>query len=402
MKLSISELKESNSFLNIIFENITSAIFLVDKNVHIQQFNETFKGVFNRKEDEIIDNLCGNVIGCQYPVEENTDCGKTTNCKRCILRRSILKAFNEKSDTIKKVIDRNFYIYEKPSKKYFQFTTKHINYNDEDMVMLIFDDVTEIENSKIELEKRNEIIESYNNKIKEELAIARNVQLSLIPSSVPKVEGLNLHAIYNPLDEIGGDLYDFIKIDEDNMGIFISDISGHGVPAAMITTMVKAIMETSRNLFSNPPKLMDYLNKKIVNLSEDMYLTAFYGVYNNKTKEFTYVRCAHPYPIIIRDKNIIEITEGSGTILGMFENISFESETILLKNKDKLIFYTDGLSETKDKCGKMFSENINNVIINNAYKNIDELVNNIYHEVHHFKEDKKFNDDVCILGMEIS
>ncbi|QEK11115.1 SpoIIE family protein phosphatase [Crassaminicella thermophila] len=396
MQLSLKQLKDSNRFLNIIFENITSAVFLINRNMKIQQFNEPFKVLFNKEEDQIIGKLCGNVIECKYTVEEDKLCGRTSNCETCIIRKAVLKAFNEKQPTFKETINRNFYINGKSIEKYFQFTTKYLNYNNEDMALIILDDITEIEKSKLELKKRNEIIEKYNRRIRDELALAKNVQQNLIPRNLPHIEGISLSAIYKPLEEVGGDLYDFIKLDEDTFGIFLSDISGHGVPAAMITTMVKAIMETSKHLFKHPAAFISYLNRKLINISEDMYLTAFYGLYNRKTKKLTYMRCGHPYPILIRNEEYIEIKEGGSTILGVFENINFESKTISLQEGDKLIFYTDGLTDSLDD-----NQSFYHIIMKHSHKPIKECINKLYEEVIRIKEIKNLEDDICILGMEI-
>ncbi|MCT4618525.1 MAG: SpoIIE family protein phosphatase [Marinisporobacter sp.] len=401
MKLSIKELKDSNHFLNIIFENITSAIFLVDKNIELQQFNETFGTLFNKKEDQIIGKLCGNVIGCKYTVEESKNCGTTSNCENCIFRKAILNAFHNQNPTYKEILTRSFYINGKSMKKHFQFTTKYLNFNNQDMVLVILDDITELENSKLELQKRNEMIETYHDRIRDELALAKSVQQNLIPNKLPQVGGISLSAIYNPLEEIGGDLYDFMKVDDHSLGIFLSDISGHGVPAAMITAMVKAIMETSKHLFHHPAAFISYLNRKLINISENMYLTAFYGLYNNHTKKLTYMRCGHPYPVIIRNGKCIEMHAGGSTILGVFENINFESQTISLQSGDKVIFYTDGLTETREYPHSMSKENLHSILVKHAHKKIDSFIHDAYEEIINLKETKTLEDDVCILGMEI-
>ncbi|QZY54687.1 PP2C family protein-serine/threonine phosphatase [Crassaminicella profunda] len=401
MELSLKQLKDSNHFLNIIFENITSAIFLVDKNIELQQFNEPFSVLFDKKEDQIIGKLCGNVIGCQYTVEESKNCGSTSNCEKCIIRKSILKAFHHQRPTFKKIVTRNFYINDQSIEKYFQFTTKYLNYNGEAMVLIILDDITEIENSKLELQKRNEMIETYHNRIRDELALAKSVQQNLIPNKLPQIKGISLCAIYKPLEEIGGDLYDFIKIDEHSLGIFLSDISGHGVPAAMITAMVKAIMETSNHLFHHPAAFINYLNRKLINISENMYLTAFYSLYNSQTKKLTYMRCGHPYPLILRNGECIEMKEGGSTILGVFENINFESKSITLQKGDKVIFYTDGLTETREYPHTISKEDLHNILLKHTHKKIDSFIHDAYEEIINLKESKTIEDDVCILGMEI-
>ncbi|MCT4507463.1 MAG: PP2C family protein-serine/threonine phosphatase [Tepidibacter sp.] len=401
MNLSINKLKESNDFLNSLFENITSAIFLVDKNVRIQEFNNSFKVLFNKRDTDILNGLCGNVIGCIYAFEEGEDCGNTSNCGKCCVRSSIIKAFEEKENTLKKVMNRKFYIKDTSIQKHLQFTIKHMTYNDEDMVLVILDDVTDIENSKLELQRNNKIIQNYNDKIKKELSIARNVQQSLIPDKTPIYNGVRLTAVYKPLYEVGGDLYDFINIDEDNVGIFISDISGHGIAAAMITTMVKAILETSKDLLYTPDKLMENINSKILNVAENMYLTAFYGIYNNKTKEFTYIRCSHPYPLLIRDNKCIEIKESEGMMLGVFDGLKFKSHKIKLKEGDKILFYTDGLVEAKNNSGCEFNDKAYEIVNSRLDKNINEIIDDVNEELILFKENQEYEDDICMLGMQI-
>jgi signal transduction histidine kinase len=157
MRFNLKDLKESNDFLNIVMENITSAILILDKDIRIQHFNDTLKVLFNRSGEELLGEFCGNGIGCIYTVRENKDCGYTSNCKNCALRFSALETFTEKVPTYKEMLKREFFICGEPVLKYLQYTTRYVEYNGEKMVLIIIDDVTESQEQKIHLEELNQI-----------------------------------------------------------------------------------------------------------------------------------------------------------------------------------------------------------------------------------------------------
>lgn len=157
MQFEIPKLKESNEFLNSVIDNLNSAVFLVDKDVKIVNLNDAFTTLFQKSEDKIIGELCGNAIGCSFTVDENKYCGATSNCGKCNLRKAIVKALTQKEITYKERLTRDFYIKNKPIYKHFIFTTKLIKYHSNDVVVLIIDDITEIEEQKLKLENLNNL-----------------------------------------------------------------------------------------------------------------------------------------------------------------------------------------------------------------------------------------------------
>lgn len=157
MRLELTDLKQSNDFLNILLENITSAIFIVDKDIRIHSFNDSFKALFNKPEDRLIGELCGNAIGCKFVVEEGKNCGTTSNCDKCELRCALLKSFTKRVPVFKEKLTREFYINEQPLVKYFVYSTRHITYKNDEMTLVIVDDVTEIEKQRIKLEELNRL-----------------------------------------------------------------------------------------------------------------------------------------------------------------------------------------------------------------------------------------------------
>lgn len=162
MSLNFGDLRESNDFLNAMIDNITSAIFIVDRDVKIRSFNNPFQALFQKVEDKILGERCGNVIGCAFAVDQSKDCGETKNCNECELRGSILRSFLEKIPTYREKIVRDFYIEGRKISKHFQFSTKYIQWSHETMVLIIVDDITALETQKLILEQQNMELEDLN------------------------------------------------------------------------------------------------------------------------------------------------------------------------------------------------------------------------------------------------
>lgn len=156
MNIELNNLKESTAFLNTLIDNITSAIFIVDNGMEVRSFNDSFKALFNASESETLVKRCGNAIGCYYAVTENKQCGDTSYCTACSLRKSLITALTKKVPAYREKLIREFYIGGIKKLKHLRYTTKYINWNGATMVLVIVDDITEIETQKIKFEELNE------------------------------------------------------------------------------------------------------------------------------------------------------------------------------------------------------------------------------------------------------
>ncbi len=155
MKLDVADLKESLSFLNSLYDNVTSAIFLSDGDARIVSFNDSFNALFHKPEDAVIGELCGNALGCIYQVKEGVDCGLASNCGTCELRTNIVRSFTEKVPVYKESMVRDFVVCGEVLRKHFVFTTKYEMYQGVEYVLVIIDDVTALVVAQEELERRN-------------------------------------------------------------------------------------------------------------------------------------------------------------------------------------------------------------------------------------------------------
>jgi len=248
----------------------------------------------------------------------------------------------------------------------------------------------------------NMLFEEKNNIFVEELQLAKKIQQALLPSKTPKFEGLNLSMAYKPMEEVGGDFFDFLYFKEHELlGIFISDVSGHGVPAAFVTSIIKTIIDSSGAVRKSPKRFLAHLNKKSLGLTGDNFFTAFYAIYNNETRTLTYSRAGHNYPYLIRNNTITEL-KAKGKILGLFEGISFQEKKIQLYSGDRIIFYTDGLTESLNAKGEDFEHYVKK----KTYQKVFTLsgvtmAKKILDELNDFIKDREIDDDICIITLEV-
>ena len=169
---NINELRESGDFLNILLENISSAIYIVDPDLRIKNYNHSFTEIFQRSEDKILGQLSGNTLGCEHTENGTQDCGTTNHCNTCELRNSLLNCLMENVPVNKGLLNREFSIAGQMVQKYFVYTTKLISLHGEKKVLVIVDDITELEQQRISLETQNNKLTELNNQKNKFLGIA--------------------------------------------------------------------------------------------------------------------------------------------------------------------------------------------------------------------------------------
>lgn len=263
---------------------------------------------------------------------------------------------------------------------------------------------TTIKNSELyeDIFNQKKIIEEQNRQLQKELCLARKIQENMIPRKNPVSSAVEFFSIYQPMEEVGGDFYDFVRVREPNLsGVFISDVSGHGVPAALITAMIKTLLETSGESKIHPARLLAYINEKISGQTGGNFLTAFYGIFNHDSGIFTYARGAHEYPLLLRQGQVTPL-ESRGKMLGVHEDLQFEECQIALVPGDKILFFTDGLTEAvKHGSEESFEEQLSLSLIRCSELSIKDFVQSVYQDLKDFRGAPRFEDDVCIIGMEI-
>src|ERR1700733_14476818 len=183
--------------------------------------------------------------------------------------------------------------------------------------------------------------------IQEELETARQIQLSILPSEIPKIEGLDIAARYVPMTAVAGDFYDFIVVDEKHIGILVADVSGHGMPAAFIASMLKVALSAQVTHASDPAQVLLGLNQTLCGKFEHHYVTASYLFLDMQKRTLTYAGAGHP-PLLLwglSARGVRDVLE-NGMFLGRFPFATYTSVELQFKAGDRALLYTDGIPET--------------------------------------------------------
>jgi len=236
-------------------------------------------------------------------------------------------------------------------------------------------------------------------KINKDIETARQIQKQLVPSVFPSSKNYDFQGNYIPFETDGGDYYDVIKIDEENIAFCIADVSGKGISAGMLMSNFQASLRTLLSKNIDLKELITSLNKMYLAATKQLrFVTMFIGKYNVKTRELEYINAGHNYPILKNGDKIIQLETGC-TIIGMFENLPFvESGIITLEKNAILVMYTDGFSEMKNERDEEFGiENIINTLIANVEEPFFSINSNFMKALYKFKGTASTFDDISLL-----
>jgi sigma-B regulation protein RsbU (phosphoserine phosphatase) len=181
-----------------------------------------------------------------------------------------------------------------------------------------------------------------------ELEIATQIQLSILPASFPPMKNFHVASRYLPMTSVAGDFYDFLHVTDSEAGILIADVSGHGVPAALIASMVKLAAASQRAKADRPSDFLLGMNAALLGNTQSQFVTAGYVYLNGSTREFRYSAAGHPPMLLHRHGEIIEITE-RGIPLALFNVATYGTSVGTLESGDRLILYTDGILEAPNE-----------------------------------------------------
>ena len=193
--------------------------------------------------------------------------------------------------------------------------------------------------------------------IRHELETARDIQLSILPQELPELAGLDIAASYIPMTSVAGDFYDFAVIDDHTVGILVADVSGHGMPAALIASMLKIAFAAQSAHAGDPVQVLSGLNQALYGKFQVHYVTAAYVVIDTVKQTLTYAGAGHP-PLLLRDAasgNVRQVLE-NGLFLGYFPSVAYTSIEVTFCRGDCLLLYTDGIPEMSNAAGEQFGE----------------------------------------------
>jgi sigma-B regulation protein RsbU (phosphoserine phosphatase) len=400
MTLEIENLKESNEFLNLLLDNMDTAVLIADETLKIHEFNDSFLSLFDHSFDNVTDIPFGLASGCVNAVKENKICGETSACGHCVLRRSLLKTFLNDVPTHRKRLDRIFYIDGAPIQKYLEFTARSINFQSHKMILVIIYDITEIVQSKIELQQKQAQIDL-------DLDAAGQIQKGLLPHNIPEIPSIKMSWRFEPCQQVGGDIFHLYEEDQSQVSAYMLDVCGHGVSAALIAVTVKQFLDNlhgqamRRGRPFQPAAILNKLEQEFPFDRFDCYFTIVTTLLNFGDGEFTYGCAGHVPPLIMGTNNKLQALNHHGPVIGFGQEHPFSQAKIQLQPGERIILYTDGLIDNFGPRGDYNGKkNFYNSLRRLSRQPVDQLVNGVMAESKKLRAGAIPDDDMSLFLIE--
>jgi sigma-B regulation protein RsbU (phosphoserine phosphatase) len=270
-----------------------------------------------------------------------------------------------------------------------------------------------------ELEERDREIRRKNEQMETDLRMATELQQALMPSTYPSFPAgarkgatrLRFYHRYLPANMMGGDFFHIARLSDDTAGICISDVMGHGVRAALITAMLRALIETHAAEAADPGQFLTQLNGEFTEILKQtgtlVFATVLYCVINIRRREARFARAGHPPPLHARrttgEVQTAACSKGStGPAMGLIPNAQFKTTEAKLAPGDFLLFFTDGIIEVEARGGSDFGvERLRQSVRSNLGQPTESLLEGIINDVYRFADSTVLTDDVCLVAAEL-
>jgi sigma-B regulation protein RsbU (phosphoserine phosphatase) len=253
---------------------------------------------------------------------------------------------------------------------------------------------------------RDELKQAYQI-VEHELKVVADIQRSLLPQVLPTIPNVELAAYYRTSRWAGGDYYDFFPLPDGRWGILIADVSGHGTPAAVMMAITHSLAHSLPGPADPPAALLGYVNSKLSHhytAANEVFVTAFYGIYDPVQRTLTYSSAGHNPPRLKRcgDGSIQALEEVGGPPLGLFEELAYDQTTLALRRGDAVAFYTDGITEAMDQGGVQFGVNRLDDVLSHCGLDAKDIVAGVVDAVDRFTGDQPPEDDRTLLVAKVS
>ncbi len=262
----------------------------------------------------------------------------------------------------------------------------------------------QIEERTRELRRANDELMARDADLRYHLRAAGNFQTRLLlPHTPPDWPELRWGIHFAPLNHLGGDYYDISRPDADHIGFLIADASGHSIAAAMVAILSRFAFAEIADRTTSPGEVLTSMNNRLQGLADERFVTAFYAVYNRRTRVLTFANAGHPYPLHrIASSGRIHELRTSGFMLGIMPGEQYREQTLRLNPGDRLCFYTDGLIEARDEIGDSFGvERLVRCIQQYDAFDCELLTREIVKDQREFRGSNPPTDDVTLVTAEI-
>ncbi len=240
-------------------------------------------------------------------------------------------------------------------------------------------------------------------KMEEELELAKEIQKNLLPRSFPKFNNFEIAATNISSRQVGGDYYDIIKFDDRSFAVAIADVSGKGVPAALLMANIQAFLKTICRQGMKIDKATELINDLLSeNITDGRFITFFWGILNDEESSIQYVNAGHNPPLLIRNGKIQKLEKG-GMILGVMKTTTpYLTEKVQLQAGDALLMFTDGITEAMDTNRNEFSdERLEQLAVKLYKKSAPDIISSIQSEVQNFSKGAVQSDDITLMVIKV-
>ncbi len=357
-----------------VMENMTGMIRIIDEDNKILYMNKSMRDEFGDHTGE----KC-HAMFC-----------KKEKCEICISRDSMEKDLPQTKEVNFK--DKDFRVIASPA----------LDSDQEKYSIEIFYDITQQKKLEKESQKHYE-------KLKDDIEFAKQIQRRTLPKDRTYWNSIRAYSSYFPSEDLGGDLFDIVKVNDDNIVFYIADVSGHGVRSSLLTIFLRQVVRGMKATAVDPTAALDEIIKdfKNLNLDNEQYISLVYGVYNAKTRGLSLVNAGHNcLPIVIENKEggikLTELDVRGLPICQLLNSSNHRVKSLQMEKGDKILLYTDGITEAFNReCNIAFgTERLKKVIRNLATSDGGELAEAIIKEARIFAQDNPL-DDMAALVLEL-
>jgi sigma-B regulation protein RsbU (phosphoserine phosphatase) len=288
------------------------------------------------------------------------------------------------------------------------------------VIVCIKRDITERKRSREELARLTQELVAKNEALQEDLEMARELQTALLPQHFPcfphnatqQESAVRFYHFFQPSMIVSGDFFDVLDISDDKAGLFICDVMGHGVRAALVAATLRSLLAELRPLWTDPGEFLVRINRALVetlkNSTTIVFASAFHMVVDLSSGELCYSNAGHPRPLRVTHtagaaESVPLNGDTPGPALGLIENAKYRTSRCNLSPHDVILLFTDGLFEVEGLGGLLYDyDQLSRAVNHHAGLPTGELCHRLIAEVQQFSANRRFDDDVCLVAMDIA